>query len=71
MGAKTHVIADARPVGVCAVLVQEQKEQQRVISYASRSLTDVERRYSQTKKEAKFDASKISLLRVVQNQLHS
>ena len=50
--APTKVIADAGPVGLGAVLIQEQKGEQRVISYASRSLTDVERRYSQTKKEA-------------------
>ena len=49
--APTKVIADAnpRPVGLGAVLVQEQG---RVIIYASRSLSDTERRYSQTEKEA-------------------
>ena len=50
--APTQVIADAGPVGLGAVLVQKQQGQHRVISYASRSLTDVERRYSQTEKEA-------------------
>jgi len=50
--AKTKVIADASPVGLGAVLIQEQKGEHRVINYASRSLTDVERRYSQTEKEA-------------------
>ena len=50
--ANTQVIADASPVGLGAVLVQEQDDQYRVISYASRSLTDVEKRYSQTEKEA-------------------
>ena len=50
--APTKVIADAGPVGLGAVLIQKQKGEQRVISYASRSLTDVEQRYSQTEKEA-------------------
>ena len=50
--APTRVIADASPVGLGAVLVQQQGEEQRVISYASRSLSDTERRYSQTEKEA-------------------
>jgi hypothetical protein len=50
--APTKVIADASPIGLGAVLVQEQENELRVISYASRSLTDTERRYSQTEKEA-------------------
>ena len=33
-------------------MVQQQVEEQRVISYASRSLSDTEHRYSQTEKEA-------------------
>ena len=49
---KTKVITDTSPVGLRAVLVQEQNGENRVISYASRILTDVERRYSQTDKEA-------------------
>ena len=48
----TKMIADASPVGLGAVLVQEQGEELRVISYASRSLSDTECRYSQTEKEA-------------------
>ena len=52
MSAKTQVITDASPVGLGAVLVQEQNGENRVICYASRSLTDVERRFSQTEKEA-------------------
>jgi hypothetical protein len=43
--APTKVIADASPIGLGAVLVQEQENELRVISYASRSLTDTERRY--------------------------
>ena len=50
--AKTKIIADSSPVGLGAVLIQEQDGEERVISYASRSLTSVERRYSQTEKEA-------------------
>jgi len=50
--APTRIVADASPVGLGAVLVQKQKGVERVIYYASRSLTDVERRYSQTEKEA-------------------
>ena len=46
--AKTMVIADASPVGLGCVLVQQQKGEQRIISYASRTLTDVKKRYSQT-----------------------
>ena len=40
------------PTQAGAVLTQRQKDGPRVISYASRSLTDTERRYSQTEKEA-------------------
>ena len=50
--AQTKVIADASPVGLGAILVQQQGEELRVISYASRSLSDTERRSSQTEKEA-------------------
>ena len=52
LDAKTQVIADASPVGLGGVLVQIQHGKAVVISYASRSLTSVERRYSQTEKEA-------------------
>ena len=41
---KTEVIVDASPVGLGGLLVQDGK----VISYASRALSDVESRYSQT-----------------------
>ena len=50
--APTKVIADASPVGLGAVLVQEQQGEFRVVYYASRSLSDTEKRYSQTEKEA-------------------
>ena len=43
----TQVIVDASRVGLGALLVQNDK----VICYASRVLSDVETRYSQTEKE--------------------
>ena len=50
--AKTKIICDASPIGLGAVLVQTQKGVDRVISYARVSLTETEKRYSQTEKEA-------------------
>ena len=50
--AKTRVIADASPSGLGAVLVQSQCGVDRVIAYGHRSLSKVERRYSQTEREA-------------------
>ena len=44
---ETKVIVDASPVGVGAMLTQNGK----IISYASRALTDTEQRYSQTDRE--------------------
>lgn len=50
---KTQVICDAEPVGLGCALVQENKNgESRVIMYASRSLSRIERKYSQTEKEA-------------------
>ena len=49
---ETKLIVDASPVGLGAVLVQNQVGEDRVIHYASRSLSDTERKYSQTEKEA-------------------
>ena len=48
---RTCTAADAGPTGTGAVLTQLQDRLWTVISYASRNLTDVERRYSQTEKE--------------------
>lgn len=48
---RTRIVADAGPTGIGAVLTQLQDGLWRVISHASRNLTDVERRYSQTEKE--------------------
>ena len=44
---QTEVLVDGSPVGVGAILAQEVK----IIAYASRALTDVEQRYSQTDRE--------------------
>ncbi|XP_055309417.1 uncharacterized protein K02A2.6-like [Sitodiplosis mosellana] len=49
---RTQLIADASPVGLGAVLTQFQKGENRVIAYASRSLTEPELNYAQTEKEA-------------------
>ena len=43
-----EIVFDASPVGLAALLVQEG----RVVIYASRALTNVETRYSQTEREA-------------------
>ncbi|KAI2646104.1 Retrovirus-related Pol polyprotein [Labeo rohita] len=50
--ALTKVIADASPVGIGAVLIQEQSGENVPICYVSRSLTECEQRYSQTEREA-------------------
>ena len=50
--ASTKVIADASPVGLGAVLMQNQNGEWVPICYASRSLKECERKYSQTEKEA-------------------
>ena len=50
----TEIIADASPVGLGAVLMQAQSPlagDTKIISFASRTLTDVEKRYSHIEKE--------------------
>ena len=51
---ETELVVDASPVGLGAILTQidAQSGQTLIIAYASRSLTDVEQRYSQTEREA-------------------
>ena len=48
----TQVIADASPYVLAAVLVQKQNGQNCIKAYASRTLSQIERKYSQTEKEA-------------------
>ena len=50
--AELEVIADASPVGLGAMLVQIVGSDHHVVSYASRTPSTVERRYSQTEREA-------------------
>ena len=45
--APTRLVADASLIGLEAVLTQVQKDSKRVADYASRSLSETERRYSQ------------------------
>ena len=45
---KATILVDASPVGLGSILCQEN----RVVAYASRSLSPVEQRYSQTEREA-------------------
>ena len=49
--APTNIIAVASPMGLGAVLLQEQSHGPVVVSYTSSSLSEVERRYSQTEME--------------------
>ena len=50
----TVLITDASPWGLSAILMQKSSGQDdhRVVAYASQVLSDVERRYSQTEREA-------------------
>ena len=50
--ADTELKVDASPVGLGAILLQRSSSVVRPVACASRTLTDVERRYSQTEKEA-------------------
>ena len=48
----TQILVDASPVGIAALLTQKHKGESKVVAYASRSLTDTERRYCQLEREA-------------------
>ena len=50
--ATTQLRVDASPVGLGAILTQTHGDETRPVAYASRTLTPVERRYSQTEREA-------------------
>ena len=50
--AHTQIISDASPVRLGAMLVQGISGEYRAVCYASRTLSPVERRYSQTEKKA-------------------
>ena len=51
---ETILTVDTSPVGISAILSQKVKGQKdpQVVAYASRALTAVEKRYSQTEKES-------------------
>jgi len=51
---KTELVVDASPIGLGAILMQygTDEKQKNVVAYSSRALTPVERRYSQTEREA-------------------
>ena len=49
---ETRIVCDAGPTSLGAVLTQLQDGNWRVITYASRSLSKIERKYSQTEKES-------------------
>ena len=50
--APTQLRVDASPFGLGAILTQSHGDETRPVPYASRTLTAVERRYSQTEREA-------------------
>jgi hypothetical protein len=52
---RTEITTDASPVGLGAVMAQynpDAPEERKIITYISRSLSDVEKRYAQVEKEA-------------------
>ena len=49
---ETQLKVDASPFGLGAVMLQGSGDDIHPVAYASRTLTDVERRYSQTEREA-------------------
>ena len=51
---ETELVTDASPFGLSAILSQKTPgtENRKIVAYTSRSLSDVERRYSQTEREA-------------------
>ena len=50
---QTELYCDASPVGLCAILAQTNDRCERsIVQFASRALSPVESRYSQTEREA-------------------
>ena len=49
---QTTIYVEASPVGLGAILTQKHPDGQKVITYASKALSPVEQRYSQTEQEA-------------------
>lgn len=49
---ETFLFTDASPVGLGAVLVQRNHHAHKICAYASKTLSDTEKRYAQTEKEA-------------------
>ena len=52
MEAEINLVVDASPCGLGCVLLQDINNQSRPVAYASRSLTNVEKRYVQIEREA-------------------
>jgi len=50
--ASTKISADASSCGVGAVLLQHSNQQWKPVAYASRKISDTEKRYAQIEKEA-------------------
>ena len=52
LGKETKVVVDASPFGVSGILMQkDDTDDYIIVAYGSRSLTEVEKRYSQTERE--------------------
>ena len=51
---ETELVTDASPTGLSAILSQKSagQDDRKIVAYISRSLTDVEKKYSQTEREA-------------------
>ena len=66
---KSIVTVDASPVGLAAILSQFDKDgNERIVAYASRTLTQVEQKYSQTEKEASavvYECEKFHIMSLV------